>query len=146
MTVADVGRVMEMAASLPEAPHWPESAYLTALDPASTPRRLAIVALGKQVTDLQGFIVATLLTPEAELESIAIAAASQRLGLGSRLFHAVAAELQAAGARDVFLEVRASNHSALAFYRSLGFSQTGLRRGYYKDPVDDAVVMELRLG
>ena len=45
MTAADVARVLEIAASLPESPHWPESAYLDALNPESTPRRIALVAV-----------------------------------------------------------------------------------------------------
>jgi len=86
------------------------------------------------------------LPPQAELETIAVDAAYQRRDLGRRLFDALASELQAAGVHEVVLEVRASNHAALGFYRSLGFGKTGLRRGYYTDPVDDAVLMKLRLG
>ena len=75
-----------------------------------------------------------------------MAAESQRRGLGRRLFHALAAELRAAGVTELVLEVRASNRPALGFYRSLGFARTGLRRGYYADPVEDAVLMRLPLG
>jgi ribosomal-protein-alanine N-acetyltransferase len=145
MTRADLGWVIEIAASLPNAPQWPESAYLTALDPASTPRRIALVAAGPQTENLQGFAIAGIFPPQAELETIAIAPASQRRGLGRRLFHALAAQLVAAGATEILLEVRASNVAAFAFYRSLGFTQTGLRRAYYKNPVEDAVLMELAL-
>ncbi len=77
MTPADLGQVLEIAASLREAPHWPESAYLSALNPESTPRRIALVAIGPQVQDVQGFLVARLLPPQAELESIAVSAGSQ---------------------------------------------------------------------
>jgi len=145
MSVADVPRVMEIALSLPDAPHWPEAAYLSALDPNATPRRMALVA-ETQSYDLTGFIVSSVLPPLAELETIAVAAPHHRHGLGRRLFDALARELLSASAREVVLEVRASNHSALGFYRSLGFSKTGLRKGYYADPVDDAVLMKLRLG
>ena len=75
-----------------------------------------------------------------------MAVASQRRGLAQRLFHALAIELGAAGVRDLLLEVRASNRAALGFYRSFGFGQTGLRPGYYADPVEDAVIMRLTLG
>ncbi|SPE20856.1 Ribosomal-protein-alanine acetyltransferase [Candidatus Sulfotelmatomonas gaucii] len=146
MTAADLARVMEIAASLPDAPHWQQSAYLAALDPASTPRRIALVVANPQTKDSQGFTIAHVLPPQAELETIAVDAAYQRRDLGRRLFDALASELQAAGVHEVVLEVRASNHAALGFYRSLGFGKTGLRRGYYTDPVDDAVLMKLRLG
>jgi len=39
--------------------------------------------------------------------------------------------------------VRASNRPALAFYRSAGFGQAGLRRAYYIDPIEDALLMRL---
>jgi ribosomal-protein-alanine N-acetyltransferase len=43
------------------------------------------------------------------------------------------------------LEVRPSNHAALAFYRAQGFAVTGRRPRYYADPVEDAVLLALNL-
>jgi ribosomal-protein-alanine N-acetyltransferase len=143
MTAADVARVLEIAASLPESPHWPESAYLDALNPESTPRRIALVATGSE--EVEGFTVASLLPPQAELESIVVAARSQRSGLGRMLLDALSSELRKAGGLQITLEVRASNHAALAFYRRAGFRQTGARRAYYADPAEDAVLMRLDL-
>jgi len=143
MTAADVSRVMKIAASLPEVPHWPESAYLDALNPESTPRRIALVAAGPRPENIQGFTVASLFPPQAELESIAVTAGSQQRGLGRMLFEALVNELRAAGVLEIVLEVRASNHTALAFYRSAGFGQAGLRRAYYVDPIEDAVLMRV---
>ena len=47
--------------------------------------------------------------------------------------------------REVLLEVRESNQSALAFYGSLGFVEEGRRHGYYDEPVEDAILMRLKL-
>ncbi len=141
MTAADVGRALEIAESLPQAPHWPQSAYLTALDPESAPHRIALVAVGPQNQNIQGFLVASLLPPRAELESIAVASESQRSGLGRLLFDALVNEVRTSGVSEIVLEVRQSNRVALALYQSAGFSQTGLRRAYYIDPVEDAVLM-----
>ncbi len=147
MSMADLAQVMEIAASLPDAPHWPQSAYVNVLNPDRTPRRIALVivlaAADPPPGAVHGFAVASLLPPQAELEMIAVAAKSQRHGLGRRLFHALAIELRAADVRELVLEVRASNRSALAFYRSLGFVQTALRRSYYADPIEDAVLLGL---
>lgn len=144
LTAADVPRVMEIAASLPEAPHWPETAYLDALNPESTPRRISLVASGPERGCVEGFAVASLLPPQAELESIAVAAESQRKGLARILFKALVDELRTTGVIEITLEVRASNRAAVAFYRSAGFSQSGLRRAYYADPIEDAVLMRLQ--
>lgn len=144
MTATDVPRVMEIAASLPEAPRWPESAYLNALNLESIPRRIALVTASQQQGRVEGFIVASFLPPQAELESIAVSAGSQQEGMGRTLFDGLVNELRIAGVLEIVLEVRASNHTALSFYRSAGFSQNGLRRAYYVDPIEDAVVMRLQ--
>ena len=149
MNAADLAQVLAIAETLPEAPHWPQSAYLNAInsqiDPTSTPRRIALVVAGAQAGSVLGFAVASLLPPQAELETIAVAAESQRQGLGQLFFRALAAELKAAGAHELLLEVRASNRPAGAFYRALGFVQIGLRPSYYADPIEDAVLMRLPL-
>jgi ribosomal-protein-alanine N-acetyltransferase len=143
MTPADLDRVMEVAESLKEAPQWPRTAFERALDPVAQPRRIALVA--EAVGAVAGFAVASLLPPEGELETIAVASKAQRQGLARRLFAELAAELVAVRIADVFLEVRASNQPALGLYRGLGFAETGRRVRYYHDPVEDAVLMRLRL-
>jgi [ribosomal protein S18]-alanine N-acetyltransferase len=145
MVPADLDRVVAIAESLRDAPHWPRPAYVHALDLASTPRRIALVAIDPTPVAVAGFAIASLLPPQSELETIAVAADSQRRGLGRRLFSVLADELRQAGAKELLLEVRASNATALAFYRSLGFVQTGLRPRYYADPVEDAVLMGVQL-
>jgi ribosomal-protein-alanine N-acetyltransferase len=147
MAASDLDRVLAIANNLPKAPRWTRSAWLNAINsqfaPESTPRRIALVAADPQPGSIVGFAVARLLPPQAELETIAVATESQRLGLGERIFQALAAELEAAGVDDVLLEVRGSNRPAQAFYRALGFVTTGLRPGYYADPIEDAVLMRL---
>jgi tRNA threonylcarbamoyladenosine biosynthesis protein TsaB len=145
MMAADLDRVLAIAENLPQAPHWPQSAYLHAINPESTPRRIALVAAGPQPGSILGFAIANFLPPQAELETIAVAPEKQRLGLGERIFQALAAELKAAGVGELLLEVHASNRPAQAFYRALGFVKTGLRPGYYADPIEDAVLMHLPL-
>ena len=53
------------------------------------------------------------------------------------------ARLARAGAGRVFLEVRADNRAATALYEGLGFTRTGLRRGYYRDGADALVLARL---
>lgn len=145
MTPADLAQVMEIAQSLKKAPHWPRTAYETALNPQSAPKRIVLVAEGVESGDVTGFAVASVVPPQAELETIAVAADGQRRGVGRSLFAALAGELVTAQVQELFLEVRASNSPALALYRSLGFSETGRRPRYYIDPVEDALLLSLRL-
>jgi len=145
MTPADIDRVADLAASLDGAPQWPRASWVTAIGSHATPPRIALIAEEVPSESLLGFAMAMVLPPEAELETIAVAAAGQRRGIGRRLFTALEAGLSAAGATDVHLEVRCSNRPALAFYAALGFQETGRRPRYYTDPVEDALLLRLRL-
>jgi [ribosomal protein S18]-alanine N-acetyltransferase len=141
MGTDDVPRVLEIADGLQEAPHYSEETWLRLLDPTSEPLRLALVAAESETGAVQGFAVSAFLPPRAELESIAVAAAWQRRGFGHRLLQATIDELQRAGTEEIWLEVRASNRTAIGLYRRFGFSETGRRVRYYIEPVEDAVLM-----
>ena len=82
---------------------------------------------------------------EVHLLDLAVEPESRRLGVGRGLLEAVIRDALASGAAVALLEVRASNGAALALYASLGFAQTGVRRAYYSDNGEDAVVMRLEL-
>jgi ribosomal-protein-alanine N-acetyltransferase len=145
MTPADLDRVLVLATGLNGAPQWPRVVYTSAIDRNATPPRIALVAEEVSSETLLGFAVAIVLSPESELETIAVVAAGQRRGVGRQLFSALAAELSAEGATDVHLEVRSLNAKALAFYVALGFEETGRRPRYYTGPVEDALLLRLRL-
>ena len=145
MTAADLAQVRAIAERLSEAPHWPPSAYLTAIDPDAAPRRIALVAAGRPSGSVVAVAVASILLPEAELETIVVAPESQRRGIGRQILTALMEELKAAGVHELLLEVRSSNLPAIALYREQGFARSGLRPGYYLDPVEDAVLMSLPL-
>jgi ribosomal-protein-alanine N-acetyltransferase len=144
MVTADIERVVEIAAALADAPHWTRTNFEAVLDPSST-KRVALIAENPGTGVVVGFVVAGLLPPEAELESIAVSAESQRKGVARHLFEAMTDEVCRAQVRDVVLEVRESNDAARAFYASLAFVEVGRRRGYYADPVEDALLMRLRI-
>lgn len=145
MTAADLDRVIDLAQLLSQAPHWPRMAYLDALNPENVPRRIALVA--EEAGHVAGFAVASLRAGsqplQAELETIAVARQFQRRGVARQLLSVLANELRQEQVKDLLLEVRASNHAALALYRSLGFSEAGRRPRYYVDPIEDAILMFL---
>ena len=88
---------------------------------------------------------AVAITPQGELETIAVAAGDQRRGVARRLFAAMVEKLRVAQVTEVMLEVRASNCPALAFYHAQGFVETGRRPRYYADSQEDALLLGLRL-
>jgi ribosomal-protein-alanine N-acetyltransferase len=146
MSSADIQRVVEIAAGLASAPQWPASVYFAALEPEHFPRRIALVASDPGRDLVLGFAIASVVQPEAQLESIAVAANAQRRGLGATLLQTLILELRKNQVTDLILEVRASNAGAVGFYRAHGFGEDGRRTRYYADPVEDAILMRLRLG
>lgn len=93
--------------------------------------------------ELIGYAVMMLAVDEAELLDIAIAASQQRKGQGRKLLNEMLALARHHEMRRMVLEVRASNVSAIALYRSAGFSDIGLRRDYYPagSGREDAILM-----
>jgi [ribosomal protein S18]-alanine N-acetyltransferase len=152
---AHLAAVIQVAEILEETPHWSLDSYAELASKSSAVRRVALVARVRESEPsgaafeaepvVAGFVIARLVPPEAELESIGVAAVWQRRGIGRRLVVSLTAELRKSGIEALHLEVRASNGIAIAFYRSIGFSNTGLRPRYYADPQEDAVLMELRI-
>lgn len=93
--------------------------------------------------EMIGYAVLMLAVDEAELLDIAIASSQQRKGLGRKLLNEMLVLARRHEMRRMVLEVRASNVSAIALYRSAGFSDIGLRRDYYPSHSgrEDAILM-----
>lgn len=160
MQVSDVESVAAIASMLPMAPHWAPEAYFAALDSSSSPQRVALVALAqisqlhspepgppafRKAPEVVGFAVASVLLPQAEIETVAVTPGGQRRGTGRKLLAALLDELKRLEVTEVLLEARISNSPALGLYRSFGFQQTAVRPRYYADPQEDAVLMALQL-
>jgi ribosomal-protein-alanine N-acetyltransferase len=93
------------------------------------------------VPNLLGYVVALLLGEEGEIADLAVAPPARRRGIGGVLLDRVVAEAVESGVRALYLEVRDSNLAARALYQSRGFHLAGRRRGYYRHPPEDALVL-----
>ena len=124
---------------------WSQEQYLT-LCAGANPHRWALVAEAGG-DGLQGFVACEQVLDEASILNIVVARASRGRGLGRALMAAALRRMSEAGVRRCHLEVRASNDVARRLYATLGFAETGLRRGYYRDSGsrEDARVFSLRL-
>jgi ribosomal-protein-alanine acetyltransferase len=78
---------------------------------------------------------------EMEILELAVHPAWRRRGLARALLEIAFRRAAAAGVRTALLEVRAGNLEALRLYESLGFTREGLRRQYYREPVEDALLL-----
>lgn len=95
---------------------------------------------------LIGYVIFYYVLDEGEIARIAVDPAYRRKGAAARLLHAVEDFCEEKGIDRLMLEVRKSNVPAISFYREYGFAEDGIRKNYYKDPVEDAVLMSRKAG
>lgn len=87
------------------------------------------------------YVIGRLIAPEGEIYRIAVREDKRGRGIGYRLLDYAVKTSKGQGLERLFLEVRSKNVPAIKLYTSYGFKQIGLRKGYYKNPADDAVIM-----
>jgi ribosomal-protein-alanine N-acetyltransferase len=116
---------------------WPAKSFTELLSHPFSRMATAVDAAG----EVLGYCIMLHAADEAEIANIAVAPGARRRGLGARLLDDAIAAGTEAGVRAMFLEVRESNVAARALYASRGFSAVGRRRGYYRHPVEDALVL-----
>jgi [ribosomal protein S18]-alanine N-acetyltransferase len=101
----------------------------------------AEVAIAQDAQFIVGYASIWMMVDESHLTSIAVRHSHQHQGIGEMLLIAIIKLSLQMKAQVVTLEVRASNHSAQALYAKYGFKNVGVRRRYYTDNSEDAVVM-----
>lgn len=148
MADADVPAIVELERRVFSDP-WPESFFRDALAAAArggeaTFRTWARVA--EREGAVAGYSIGTVDGPVATLENLATAPGQRRNGVARALLADLLEHAEARGAREVTLEVRVSNDAAQGLYRAHGFRLAGLRRGYYQDPPEDALLMTAPVG
>jgi [ribosomal protein S18]-alanine N-acetyltransferase len=138
MTPADLDAVLVLERSLFAEEAW--SRQMLEGELAEQPRsRYYLVADDDGViTGYAGLLVAA---NQADVVTLAVAADRWGQGAGSALLEALLAEAVRRGCTEVFLEVRTDNTRAQRLYRRYGFSQIGIRKGYYQPSGADALVM-----
>jgi ribosomal-protein-alanine N-acetyltransferase len=103
------------------------------------------VARAPSGSEVLGMALTWRAADEVHLLDLAVDPEVRRQGIGRCLLETVLSDARAGGAALALLEVRASNAAALGLYASLGFVRTDVRRAYYSDNGEDAVVMRLDL-
>ena len=94
---------------------------------------------------IAGFLVGRQVLKDLEILNFAVRADRRRKGIGRKLLEKALEWGRSFEAENALLEVRASNLAALNFYGQQGFLAIGRRKGYYRAPVDDALVLSRRL-
>ena len=115
---------------------WSENSVASELTNA-----LSLWLVAEEDGRVAGYIGSQTVCEESDMMNVAVHPDFRRRGIGEALVKAVETELRARGSRCLTLEVRTSNAPAIALYEKLGFSQVGLRKNYYRDPKEDALIL-----
>ncbi len=108
-------------------------------------RRSSALLVAEDGGELVGYAVLWFAAEEAELGDIAVLPEERNRGLGRWILEGALREASRRGARQVYLEVRASNADARRLYEKAGFATVGTRPSYYSEPVEDAILMTRQL-
>ena len=143
MTTGDLPDVLAIeAVSFPNP--WSENTFLGEIQNVHI--SFPLVAVAEAPERIIGYVIYWQVHDEVQINNIAVHPEFRGLGVGESLLKIVLERLRAEGVRFVSLEVRVSNTPARSLYKKLGFETLGLRKGYYINPAEDALVMGLVLG
>jgi [ribosomal protein S18]-alanine N-acetyltransferase len=137
----DIPALLEIVAGSPEAAAWSEEAYAKSIGQSEF-----LCLVSERGETISGFLIARRVVAEGEILNVAVRRQSRQQGHGGALLRAALKEFQRTGIVRIFLEVRESNATAIAFYAKHGFVTTGKRSAYYRAPTEDAVCMKKELG
>jgi ribosomal-protein-alanine N-acetyltransferase len=139
----DVPAIRALEQQADTAAHWAERDY-DALFADDAPARIVLVATDlNDVAAVLGFLIARCAADGWEMENVVVGPKERNRGIASEMMRELLTRAREAAATSVLLEVRESNAAARRLYEKLGFSVQGRRRQYYRDPNEDALLLQL---
>lgn len=135
MCAADVEAVAALEKQIFSQP-WSRQGFLDALERMDT-----IFLVADADGEVAGYIGMYMALDEGEITNVAVAPQMRCRGVGNLLVAALREEAVQRGIVRVILEVRVSNVSAIRLYEKNGFVHSGIRRGFYELPREDAYIM-----
>lgn len=142
MTTADLDSVLGLELALFGEESWSRQMLVGELGQQPASRFYLVAEHDGTIVGYAGLLAAG---GQADVLTIAVEAARWGQGVGSELLRQLLAEAQRRGCTEAFLEVRADNARAQRLYHWWGFTEVGIRHGYYQPSGMDAIVMRLDL-
>jgi [ribosomal protein S18]-alanine N-acetyltransferase len=112
---------------------------------AAVRERHARFRVARSAGKIVGYVIAWFVLDEGEIANLAVAPVARRRGVARALLDFVIGDARSAGIAQLFLEVRESNVAARALYATRGFKPVARRPRYYRKPIEDAIVLRLKL-
>jgi ribosomal-protein-alanine N-acetyltransferase len=137
MTVADVEEVLAIETASFSNP-WTRDMFLRDLANAGVSYGYVLRGAERRAA---AFCTVWIVVDEVHINNLAVDPAWRRRGLGRALLEFVLKQWSDLGAARATLEVRRSNSAAIDLYTKLGFAVAGVRRNYYTEPVEDALIL-----
>ena len=135
MSRSDVDEVMQIEKECP-VECWNKTNYEESLkNPAYD------ILVAKSENEILGFVSMYAAVDEGYICNIAVRKAAQNQGIGTRLITKTMELSKAKNLKFLSLEVRESNVNAIAFYEKLGFANLGVRKNFYSNPSEHAIIM-----
>lgn len=138
MKVSEIDQVVKIERLSFPTP-WSPQAFYSEL----TENLCACYVVAKAGMRVVGYAGMWVLIDEAHITNIAVHPDYRRQGIGERLLRELVLRARNRGARRMTLEVRPSNEGAQRLYAKFGFKPKGIRKGYYTDNREDAIIMWL---
>lgn len=139
MSIEDAALTAEMEHQLFDDA-WSEKSIVETIRQNNT-----ICLLAERAGKITGYILVYTAADEAEIARIGVLPEFQRCGCASALMEALEHICRENEIRKVLLDVRESNQPAKAFYKKYGFREDGVRRNFYENPSEDAILMSLEV-
>ena len=136
MTEGDLESVLSIENACFSDP-WSRQGFEDSLKEASA----HLIVIENETSDIVGYACLYQVIDEGEIVNVAIDPKYRQQGYGAKLVGALMDLGKELGATNFFLEVRKSNEAGRALYESLGFFECGIRKGFYDNPKEDAVLM-----
>ena len=136
MTADHVSQVAELEKLCFSDP-WSESSVASELE-----NELAYWLVAIEGDRVAGYVGSQTVLGETDMMNIAVHPDYRRRGVAETLVNALVDALKGKGSHCLTLEVRASNTPAQKLYEKLGFAQVGLRKNYYRNPKEDARILQ----
>lgn len=135
MMVEDLDQVMEIETSL-FSPPWTKEGFFTYLT-----RKDAMFLVVEEKGQILAYCGLLMVLDEGDITNVAVRPDRQREGIGHFLMDSLIRLAGQQGITAIHLEVRVGNETAIRLYERMGFTRDGLRKKYYTDPVEDALLM-----
>lgn len=135
MSLKDIEQVSCIEESIFSIP-WSKTSFEDSMNSKNT-----LFLIAEKENEIAGYLGMYLFGEEADISNVAVSKTHRRQRIARMLLEKGLIQMKERGVKNVTLEVRETNIPAIRLYESMGFQEAGIRKNYYKEPVENALIM-----